>query len=208
MDNGGAKVEFYAAAPPRPPRPVSRRPPNAVRIIGGRCRGRIVRFPPAAALRPTPDRVRETLFNWLGQDLAGRVTLEPYAGSGVLSLEALSRGAARAVAVDRDPKAVAAIAGHARAFGLDGLEARRADAKAFLGRDADRYDVVFLDPPFGDDPWPWLLPLATARLAAQGAIYAEAGHPLAAPPELEVVRSDRAGQVYYHLLRPASHASR
>jgi len=179
-----------------------------VRIIGGRCRGRIVRFPPAAALRPTPDRVRETLFNWLGQDLAGRVTLEPYAGSGVLSLEALSRGAARAVAVDRDPKAVAAIAGHARAFGLDGLEARRADAKAFLERDADRYDVVFLDPPFGDDPWPWLLPLATARLAAQGAIYAEAGHPLAAPPELEVVRSDRAGQVYYHLLRPASHASR
>jgi 16S rRNA (guanine(966)-N(2))-methyltransferase RsmD len=97
-----------------------RRPPNSVRIIGGVCRGRVVRFPPATALRPTPDRVRETLFNWLGQALAGRTTLEPFAGSGVLSLEALSRGAARAVVVDRDPKAVAAIAGHARLFGLDG----------------------------------------------------------------------------------------
>jgi 16S rRNA (guanine966-N2)-methyltransferase len=206
MDNTRAKVEFYAAPPRRPPRPVPRRLPNAVRIIGGRCRGRIVRFPPAAALRPTPDRVRETLFNWLGQDLAGRVTLEPYAGSGVLSLEALSRGAARAVAVDRDAQAVATIAGHARTFGLGGLDARRADAKAFLELDTGRYDVVFLDPPFGDEPWPWLLPLAALRLAAQGAIYAEAGHPLAAPPGLVVVRSDRAGQVYYHLLRPAPDA--
>ncbi len=181
---------------------MSRRPPNSVRIIGGLCRGRVVRFPPAAALRPTPDRVRETLFNWLGQALAGRTTLGPYAGSGVLSLEALSRGAARAVVVDRDPKAVAAIAGHARLFGLDGLDARRADARGFLEQDAGRYDVVFLDPPFADDPWAWLLPLAAARLAADGAIYAEAGHALGAPPGLQMVRSARAGQVYYHLLRP------
>jgi 16S rRNA (guanine966-N2)-methyltransferase len=181
---------------------MARRSPNTVRIIGGTCRGRVVRFPPAAALRPTPDRVRETLFNWLGQALDGHTTLEPYAGSGVLSLEALSRGAARAVAVDRDPGAVAAIAAHARLFGLDGLDARRADARDFLLRDAGRYDVVFLDPPFDDDPWAWLLPLAAARLAPDGAIYAEAGHPLGASPGLHVARSARAGQVYYHLLRP------
>ena len=187
---------------------MSRRLPNAVRIIGGRCRGRVVRFPPAAALRPTPDRVRETLFNWLGQDLSGRATLEPYAGSGVLSLEALSRGAARAVAVDRDPKAVAAIEAHARAFGLGGLAARRADARAFLEHEAGRYDVVFLDPPFADDPWPWLLPLAAARLAADGAIYAEAARPIDPPPGLVVVRGARAGQVYYHLLRPEPGAPR
>jgi 16S rRNA (guanine966-N2)-methyltransferase len=180
---------------------VSHRLPNAVRIIGGRCRGRVVRFPPSATLRPTPDRVRETLFNWLGQDLSGRATLEAYAGSGVLSLEALSRGAQRAVALDRDPKAVAAIVEHARVFGLGGLDARRADARTFLEHDAGRYDVVFLDPPFADDPWPWLLPLAAGRLADGGAIYAEAGHPLAAPPGLLVDRSGRAGQVYYHLLR-------
>jgi 16S rRNA (guanine966-N2)-methyltransferase len=195
-------MEFYAAASPRSPDPMPRHPANTVRIIGGRCRGRVVRFPRSAALRPTPDRVRETLFNWLGQDLAGRTTLEPYAGSGVLSLEALSRGAARAVALDRDPKAVAAIAEHARLFGLDGLDARRADARAFLGQVTGRFDVVFLDPPFADDPWPWLLPLAAEHLAVDGAIYAEAGHALDAPPGLRMARSARAGQVYYHLLRP------
>jgi len=181
---------------------------NSVRIIGGSCRGRLVRFPAAAALRPTPDRVRETLFNWLGQALSGRTTLEPYAGSGVLSLEALSRGAKRAVALDRDPKAVAAIAEHARLFGLDGLDARRSDARTFLEQDAGCYDVVFLDPPFGEDPWPWLLPLAAARLAAHGAIYAEAGRPLDAIPGLQVTRSARAGQVYYHLLRQEAGAPR
>ena len=201
MDNVGAKVEFYAAPFARLRPTLSRRSPNTVRIIGGTCRGRVVRFPPAAALRPTPDRVRETLFNWLGQRLDGCTTLEPYAGSGVLSLEALSRGAARAVAIDRDPAAVAAIAAQARQFGLDGLDARRADARAFLEHDAGRYDVVFLDPPFGDDPWAWLLPLAAARLAPDGAIYAEAGHSLDALPGMQVARSARAGQVYYHLLR-------
>ena len=83
--------------------------PNRVRIIGGRHRGRVLRFPGVPGLRPTPDRVRETLFNWLGQDLTGRATLEPYAGSGALSLEALSRGAALAVAVDREPALVHAL---------------------------------------------------------------------------------------------------
>ncbi len=201
-------MEFYAPPPSALARPVPRPTPNAVRIIGGRCRGRVVRFPPASALRPTPDRVRETLFNWLGQDLSGRATLEPYAGSGVLSLEALSRGAASAVAVDRDPKAVAAIAAHAREFGLDGLDVRRAEARAFLGQDAGRYDVVFLDPPFAEDPWSWLLPLAAARLAEGGAVYAEAARPLAAPAGLVVARSARAGRVYYHLLRPEPGAPR
>ena len=179
-----------------------------MRIIGGRCRGRSVRFPATAGLRPTPDRVRETLFNWLGQDLAGRRTLEPYAGSGVLSLEALSRGAAHAVAIDRDGRAIAAIAEHARAFGLTGLDARRGDARAALESDPSCYDVVFLDPPFAEDPWAWLLPLAGARLAEGGAIYAEAAHPLDAPPGLAVVRSARAGQVYYHLLRSEPGAPR
>ncbi|MEO8485232.1 MAG: RsmD family RNA methyltransferase, partial [Betaproteobacteria bacterium] len=82
---------------------------NRVRIIGGRHRGRLLRFPGVPGLRPTPDRVRETLFNWLGQDMDGRATLEPYAGSGALSLEARSRGAALAVAVDRDGALVRAL---------------------------------------------------------------------------------------------------
>lgn len=173
---------------------------NAVRIIGGSCRGRLVRFPPTAALRPTPDRVRETLFNWLGQHLDGRATLELYAGSGVLSLESLSRGAALAVAVDRDPRAVTALLANAATLGLRGLETARADARAFVTRESRLFDVIYLDPPFGDDPWSWLLPACASRLAPAGLIYAEAPAPIDTPAMLATVRNARAGQVYYHLL--------
>jgi 16S rRNA (guanine966-N2)-methyltransferase len=180
------------------------KPNNRVRIIGGLHRGRVVRFPAEAGLRPTPDRVRETLFNWLGQRLDGRVTLELYAGTGVLSLESLSRGAARAVAVDRNPTLVRALADTARAIGVDAaLEVHAADAQGWLARDGGRYDVVYLDPPFDLDPWGWLLEAARAHLAPGGFIYAEAGAPLDPPPGLEVVRRDKAGHVHYHLLAPA-----
>jgi 16S rRNA (guanine966-N2)-methyltransferase len=174
-----------------------------VRVIGGRFRGRVVRFPKGASVRPTPDRVRETLFNWLGQDLAELSTLDLYAGSGALSLEALSRGAAVAVAIDRDPALVRAIADTAREFGAAGLEAHAADARAWLANDRRRYDVIFLDPPFGDDPWPWLLPACAARLAAGGYLYAEAARALTPPAGLTLHRHARAGQVHYHLLRPS-----
>lgn len=176
---------------------------NRVRIIGGVHRGRILRFPGAPDLRPTPDRVRETLFNWLGQDLAGRTTLEPYAGSGAMSFEALSRGAALAVAVDRDRELVRALADNARAIGVAGLEAHRADARAFLAREKRRFDVIFLDPPFAADPWDWLFPACAGLVAEGGAIYAEAGRPLEPPDGLAVLREGRAGQVHYHLFAPA-----
>lgn len=180
------------------PIPTSQR----VRIIGGRHRGRIVRFPAKPGLRPTPDRVRETLFNWLGQDLEGRTTLEPFAGSGVLSLEALSRGATLAVAVDRDRKAVQALEATAAEFGASGLEAHVADAHRYLERETRKFDVVFLDPPFADAGWDALLAAAAARLAPEGLIYAEAGRAIAPPAGLALVREGRAGQVHYHLLAP------
>lgn len=171
-----------------------------VRIIGGRLRGRVVRFPKGASVRPTPDRVRETLFNWLGQDLAELATLDLYAGTGVLSLEALSRGAASAVAIDRDASLVRALAETAREFGAAGLDTHVADARAWLAADRRRYDVIFLDPPFGEDPWPWLLPACAERLAGGGYIYAEAARDIAPPPGLMLHRHARAGQVHYHLL--------
>jgi len=176
---------------------------NRVRIIGGRYRGRIVRFPPGDDLRPTPDRVRETLFNWLGQSLDEQSTLEPFAGTGVLSLEALSRGAARAVAVDRDPVRVRALAATAQAFGANGLDARTGEARAWLARDTARYDVIFLDPPFASEPWDWLLPAAAARLAPGGLVYAESGTPITPAGGLALVRNDKAGHVHYHLLARA-----
>lgn len=159
-----------------------------------------MRFPAAGAVRPTPDRVRETLFNWLGQDLTGRSTLELYAGSGVLSLEALSRGASVAVAVDRDFTLVAALRENAATLGLSGLETARADAQAFITRETREFDVIFLDPPFADDPWSWLLPACAQRLAPGGLLYAEAGASLEPQGGLDVVRTAKAGQVYYHLL--------
>jgi 16S rRNA (guanine966-N2)-methyltransferase len=177
---------------------------NRLRIIGGTHRGRIVRFADTPGLRPTPDRVRETLFNWLGQSLAGRTTLEAYAGSGVLSLEALSRGAVSAVAVDRNAALVRSLRDNAAALALDGLEAACGDALALLARETRRFDVIFLDPPFADDPWPRLLPLCAARLADAGFIYAEAGRELAPPAGLALHRHGRAGHVHYHLLRNAT----
>ena len=175
-----------------------------IRIIGGRFRGRVVRFPRVASLRPTPDRVRETLFNWLGQDLTELSTLDLYAGSGALSIEALSRGAARAVAIDRDPELVRAIEATAASFGAVGFEGHAAMARSWLQRESRHFDVIFLDPPFATDEWDWLLPACTARLAGGGAIYAEAPRLLVPPPELRVDRHAKAGQVHYHLLRRAN----
>jgi 16S rRNA (guanine(966)-N(2))-methyltransferase RsmD len=182
-------------------------PPNQVRIIGGAWRSRRVRFAPGEGLRPTPDRVRETLFNWLGQDLTGWRCLDLYAGTGVLALEAASRGAALAVAVDRSRGAIDAIAAAKAMLGADALELHVADARAFIGRESRLFDVVFVDPPFRDDPWDWLLPASAARLAPGGYLYAEAGRAIEPPPGLTTLRSDTAGQVHYHLFARSTSAS-
>ena len=179
-------------------------PANALRIIGGRWRGRRLRFPPIPELRPTPDRVRQTLFDWLGQDLTGRTTLDVFAGSGALSFEALSRGASLAVAVDRDPGLVRALEATGAKLGTDALETHCDDALAFLRRDRRRYDVVFLDPPFAVADWSRLLPAAAARLAENAMLYVETGAPIAVPDGLRLWRRDKAGRVHYHLLRRAS----
>lgn len=176
---------------------------NAIRIIGGQWRGRRLRFPDVPALRPTPDRVRETLFNWLGQDLTGLTTLDPFAGSGALSFEALSRGAALAVAIDRERVLVRALVATAEKLRTHALEAHCGEALAFLARDTRCYDVIFLDPPFTADLWLRLLPATAARLAKGGRLYVEAPAPIDAPPGFAMWRRDKAGQVHYHLLRHA-----
>ncbi len=167
-------------------------------------RGRVVRFPPLPGVRPTPDRVRETLFNWLGQRLDGKACLDLYAGTGALSLEAASRGASLAVAVERQHPLADALRATGVAFGAAALEVHCADARAYLARETRDFDVIFLDPPFAEDPWSWLLPACAARLAPQGRIYAEAAREITPDPGLSVVRHDRAGQVHYHLLARAT----
>ena len=133
-----------------------------MRIIGGAWRSRLLSFPSRQDLRPTPDRVRETLFNWLGQDLTGKTCLDLFAGSGALGFEAASRGARRVVMVESDAATCRALAASRDSLAAASVELKRADALEFLRSDAGVYDVVFLDPPFKADYWPRLVTAAAA----------------------------------------------
>jgi 16S rRNA (guanine966-N2)-methyltransferase len=173
---------------------------NEVRIIGGAWRSRRLRFPARAGLRPTPDRVRETLFNWLGQDLTGWSCLDLFAGSGALGFEAASRGAARVVLVERDRIACEALIANARALGARQVEVVRADALEFVRAERGRYDLILLDPPYTTDPLAALVPLLPALLARDGRVYHESGYARQWPAEWHLHRQGRAGQVHFQLL--------
>ncbi len=185
-----------------------------VRIIGGEWRGRKLNFPPAAGLRPTPDRVRETVFNWLQFELAGTSCLDLFAGSGALGFEALSRGAAEVVFVERDPEAARAIGEMLIELRCDRGRVEQLDALAWLelGPPASKpFDIVFLDPPYGES---WLPVLAEKLerggwLAPGAWIYLEdaaaRGEPRL-PAAWTLLRSKRAGDVGYHLARRGSPA--
>ena len=177
-----------------------------MRIIGGAWRSRLVNFAPRQDLRPTPDRVRETLFNWLGQDLTGKSCLDLFAGSGALGFEAASRGARRVVMVERDPATFRVLAASRAALDAAAVELKRADALEFLRDDGGVYDVVFLDPPFKADYWPRLVPLLPRHLAPGALVYHEGAARPALPPGWAVHREGRAGQVAYQLLKWAEGA--
>jgi 16S rRNA (guanine966-N2)-methyltransferase len=188
-----------------------RRAGNArvLRIIGGSWRGRKLRFPANAALRPTPDRVRETLFNWVGARAQGARCLDLFAGSGALGLEALSRGAAHATFVERDGAAARELGARLSEWGAADARVEHTDALAFLAGKASAFDLVFLDPPFDSD----LLPRSAVLLEnggwlkAGGLVYVEcasrAGLP-PLPPAWELLRAKQAGEVGYHLFARAA----
>jgi 16S rRNA (guanine966-N2)-methyltransferase len=180
---------------------------NRVRIVGGMWRSRLVRFAGRPGLRPTPDRVRETLFNWLGQDLTGRLVLDLYAGSGALGFEAASRGARSVVMVERDATSVRALKDACAALEAHQVEVVRADALEFALRARTQYDVIFLDPPFADAPWDALFQRLPALLAPEGLVYCESGTPVQPPAGWTVHREGRAGQVNYALLKRIIKAS-
>lgn len=176
---------------------------NQVRIIGGEWRSRLIAFAPRDDLRPTPDRVRETLFNWLGQDLTGKSCLDLFAGSGALGFEAASRGAQHVVMVERDAVAFKALAANVAKLGAGTVELKRADALEFLRADRGVYDVVFLDPPFRVDCLAQVLPLLVARLAPDALVHVESPAPPALPAGWEIYRSGRAGAVIHQLIKRA-----
>jgi 16S rRNA (guanine(966)-N(2))-methyltransferase RsmD len=178
-------------------------PAQRVRIVGGSWKRTPLRVPEVRGLRPTPDRVRETLFNWLGQSLAGLRVLDAFAGTGVLGLEAASRGAARVLMIERDPAAVAAIRETVARLDARQVELVRADALAELDRRAssgERFDLAFVDPPYGQQLVERTLARLRPLLAPGARVYVESEAALARQPGFHVVRADRAGMVHYHLL--------
>jgi 16S rRNA (guanine966-N2)-methyltransferase len=180
---------------------------GSVRIIGGAWRGRRIAFPDLPDLRPTPDRVRETLFNWLQHELAGARCLDLFAGSGALGLEALSRGAKELVLVEDDPAAARNLTEQ-----IQRLEAFRQasvvemDAYKYLLRPAEPFDIIFVDPPFKSDAIPGLTALldAGAWLRTGSLVYLESPRELGVPtlPERwDMLKSKSAGEVGYYLAR-------
>jgi len=180
-------------------------PRGRVRIVGGRWRSRLLEVPARPGLRPTPDRVRETLFNWLGQRLEGFACLDLFAGCGALGFEAASRGAARVVMVESDRVALAALrASRERLEALE-VEIVAGDALEYLARGPERFDVVFLDPPFRQNALPALLARLPPRLAPGARVYVEGPEPVAAAAPWRELRRARAGQVSVQLLQWSEH---
>ncbi|MDB6046149.1 MAG: methyltransferase [Gammaproteobacteria bacterium] len=179
-----------------------------LRIIGGMWRGRKLRFPPSPEIRPTPDRVRETLFNWLGTRVSGARCLDLFAGSGALGLESLSRGAAHVTFVERDAAAVRELRARLSEWGASGAQVEQGDAVRFLAGTGGPFDIVFLDPPFDSD---FLTAAAGALergvwLAPGALIYVECAARAGLPPLPErwaATKSKQAGEVGYHLLTRA-----
>lgn len=181
---------------------------HSIRIIGGDWKRTPLPVLDLDGLRPTPDRVRETLFNWLGQRLDGQRCLDLFAGSGALGFEAASRGAARVVMVEKNARAAAQLRANQQRLDARMIEIAEADALRLAASLAPgSFDVVFLDPPFGDaDILARALALAAPLVAADGWLYVESGSALDPSAELAlagwaILRDAKAGAVFYHLLQ-------
>lgn len=182
-------------------------PPGEIRIIGGLWKRTKLSVANLPGLRPTPDRVRETVFNWLGQDLSGWRCIDAFAGTGALGFEAASRGAAQVLMCDQQPAVVAQLQTVAAKLMASMVRVERTDGVGALKRLAPKsMDLVFLDPPFD------ALGVADAALAAASGVVTDAGYvyleaPKALTPEdadvfgLQIHRAGKAGMVHYHLLQ-------
>jgi 16S rRNA (guanine966-N2)-methyltransferase len=180
-----------------------RKPPGSVRIIGGRWRGTRLPVPDSPGLRPTSDRARETLFNWLQPVLHGARVLDLFAGSGALGFEALSRGAREALLVERDPKLVDLLIDTSRRLRAeDEAHVIRADALAFLRAPLHgRFDIVFVDPPFVDDAWAAVLAALDPWLAEDAWIYLESPDVIGPGPDWRLHRESRTRDARHALYR-------
>ncbi|MEQ1517357.1 MAG: 16S rRNA (guanine(966)-N(2))-methyltransferase RsmD [Usitatibacteraceae bacterium] len=180
---------------------------NRVRIIGGTWRSRVIEFPDVEGLRPTANRVRETLFNWLGQTLHDKRCLDLFAGSGALGFEAASRGASESVMLEVNAAAIAALKANQQKLDASTCRIVPMDALKFIESGREKFDIIFIDPPFTSGLMATLLARLQKNLLDGGLLYAEWGAPIAdvlaeiANPQWEIVKQGRAGAVHCALLR-------
>jgi 16S rRNA (guanine966-N2)-methyltransferase len=186
--------------------PRAAKAPHEVRIIGGQWKRSKLPVADAPGLRPTPDRVRETLFNWLGNDLSGWRCLDAFAGSGALGFEAASRGASEVLLLERERRLARSLIDTKERLKADTLRVENADALAWMARcAAASFELVFIDPPFESDQIVAALDAALRVVVEGGYVYLEAAH--AFPPDaavqrgLRIHRQSRAGAVHFHLLQ-------
>ena len=196
----------------RKPKPA--KAPNRIRIIGGAWRSRVIEFPDADGLRPTANRARETLFNWLGQTLHGKRCLDLFSGSGALGFEAASRGAAEVVMLENNRAVVDALKSNQQKLAATSCRVVAVDALNFLDHAHEKFDIVFVDPPFTSGLMASVMKKLAPHLAIDGVVYAEWAVPIAdvlvTLPEAqwEIVKQGRAGAVHFALLRiPPVHPS-
>lgn len=172
-----------------------------VRINAGIWRSRLIKFPQVEGLRPTPDRVRQTVFNWLGQDLTGKNCLDLFAGTGVMGFEALSRNANSVVMVESNRFAWTSLKQNQSLLNTNHCSIFFDDVIHFLAKNTQVFDVVFCDPPYHQQWLDKVLPELKTHLSAQAIIYVEAEYALSSNAKFNVVKSGKAGAVYYHLVQ-------
>ncbi len=188
---------------------------NSVRINAGEWRSRLLKFPDATGLRPTPERVRQTVFNWLGQDLTGFTCLDLFAGTGVMGFEALSRGATSVTLVEKTTPAYRALVENKQLLKADQAQILHQDAMQFVQGNTLKFNLIFLDPPYHQEWLPKILPLLTTHLSANGFVYVEAEYALdkaletmpEAAKSWKVLKQSKAGNVFYHLLKLSNDSS-
>jgi 16S rRNA (guanine966-N2)-methyltransferase len=176
---------------------------NQVRINAGVWRSRLLKFPDAEGLRPTPERVRQTVFNWLGQDLTGKTCLDLFAGTGAFGFEALSRNAKSVTMIEFSRAAYQALIDNKSMLQAENVQISNQDALHFLEQNTQQFDVIFVDPPYQKGWLDKLLPILKTCLVSNGLIYVEAEYAISDSPVWKVVKQGKAGNVFYHLLKSA-----
>ncbi len=174
---------------------------NLVRINAGVWRSRLLKFPDVEGLRPTPELVRITVFNWLGQDLTGKTCLDLFAGTGAFGFEALSRNAKSVTMVESSRLAYQSLIQNQLLLKAENCQIISQDALLFLANNQQQFDVIFCDPPYNKAWIDKILPILNQHLSEDGVVYAEAEFEIKPSESWQVIKQSKAGNVFYHLLK-------